>query len=358
MHGVITNSLTAAFATPGLTGGPSTSGITSKRNDLKLPLSAPLGANTKTPVAFIPNTLRNARTVPLRPSRLQPLLASRNNGDKDTPTENSSIEFTGEQQPDTRDINAADEHTDTDTDTEKTSPTENDDIHKPKKENALSNFNNPLPGVEIGIPLNILASFFSQLRYGENVLGIDDAILQACLGYLTYGTDRLLDAYTETGEISDQKRELYDNIKKNTLPMISAIAAGTAHAFNTLNQQPETRPFIPLLATTFAYKQLKENFGSVKPFYIATMWTAACVILPAVMHDHDFSILASPQDYLPAALLMFGSTNLADAKDIAEDMEKGIETLPATLGRPLSDTISYAALATAALMIGSQLFGQ
>lgn len=219
-------------------------------------------------------------------------------------------------------------------------------------------FKNPLPGVEIGVPLNILAAFFSSLRYGESVLGPDDMLLQACLGYLTYGTDRLLDAYTEKGEVSEKKQALYDDIKKNTLPMIAAITASTAHAFNTLNQRPETKPFIPLLASTFMYKQLKENFGSVKPFYIAAMWTAACVILPAVMHDHDFSILASPQDYLPAALLMFGSTNLADAKDIVEDTEKGIETLPVKLGKPMSDLVSYAALGTAALMIGSQLFGQ
>lgn len=219
-------------------------------------------------------------------------------------------------------------------------------------------FKNPLPGVEIGIPLNILASFFSSLRYGESVLEPSDMFLQACLGYMTYGTDRLLDAYSETGEISDDKKALYADIKKNTGAIMAAIGASTIHAFNTLNERPETRPFIPLLASTFLYKQLKENCGPIKPMYIAAMWTAACVILPAVMHDHDFSILASPQDYLPAALLMFGSTNLADTKDIAEDMEKGIETLPVKLGKPVADIMSYAALGTAALMIGSQLLSQ
>jgi len=230
-------------------------------------------------------------------------------------------------------------------------------VNEDGNDDHKKDFKNPLPGVEIGIPLNILASFFSNLRYGENVLNINDAVLQACLGYLTYGTDRLLDAYTETGKVSEKKQALYDDIKKNTLPMIGAIAASSAHAFNTLNERPETRPFIPLLASTFFYKELKEHCGPIKPFYIAAMWTAASVILPAVMHDHDFSILASPQDYLPAALLMFGSTNLADTKDIAEDTAKGIETLPVKLGRPVADVVSYTALATAALMIGSQLFG-
>lgn len=218
-------------------------------------------------------------------------------------------------------------------------------------------FQNPLPGVEIGIPLNILANFFSSLRYGESVLEPKDMFLQACLGYLTYGTDRLLDAYSETGDISEQKKALYEDIKKNTPAIVSAIGASTVHAFNTLNARPETRPFIPLLASTFLYKQLKEHCGSVKPFYIAAMWTAACVMLPAVIHDQDFSILSSPQDYIPAAMLMFGSTNLADTKDIAEDMAKGIETLPVKLGKPMADAVSYTALATAALMIGNQLLG-
>ena len=151
--------------------------------------------------------------------------------------------------------------------------------------------------------------------------------------------------------MSESKKARYKAIEEHRDAVIAAIASSGIYTLTELNKSPETRPFIPLLASTVFYKQIKSHFGPVKPFYLSAMWALSTTVLPSVMHDHNFSILASPQDYLPAALLLFGTTNLVDIQDIEEDKANGVNSLPTTIGKNMTLLSSAAALALFAIMM-------
>ena len=91
-------------------------------------------------------------------------------------------------------------------------------------------------------------------------------------------------------------------------------------------------PFILLLDSTNSYIQLKKQYGLLKPFYVSLMWVTSILILPCVIHDNDYSILKSPVDYISPFFIMFPFTNLADIKDIKEDKQNNIETIPVKYG--------------------------
>ena len=218
---------------------------------------------------------------------------------------------------------------------------------------GLQNTKAALPGVAIGIPLVQLAALFTSLHYDENIIGLKDVYLQFCVGYLTYGFDRLRDALDaeDIESLAPEKQALYRSILDHQTSIIATLSASAALVFRELANQPETLPFIPLLFSTFAYKEIKTEFGAAKPFYIATLWTLATVVLPSVMHDHDYSILADPQAYLPMALLMFGATTLADVKDFKEDEQNQVQTLARQLGYHQSIGLSTASILLSALML-------
>lgn len=220
-------------------------------------------------------------------------------------------------------------------------------------QNAQSYVKNAVPGINIGFPLVSMSALFTTLHYGKPVFDAQDACLQILIGYFTYGYDRLLDAM-ESGHkdnLSDRKKQLYEKILSHKPQVIATLAASFGSVIHRLSQNPQTLPFIPLLLTTFAYKNIKTNNGALKPFYIAAMWTACSVVLPCVLHDKNYSVLSSPQDLLPMALLMFGSTNILDAFDIEEDKEKGINTLPVQLGQKPVVALSVMTVAFAAELV-------
>ena len=74
-----------------------------------------------------------------------------------------------------------------------------------------------------------------------------------------------------------------------------------------------------LLTSTLGYKKFKEDFGYIKPLYIGILWTMGSVILPCVIHDHNYNVLNYPFDYLPSVFLLIASSSLLDIKDIEED---------------------------------------
>ena len=74
--------------------------------------------------------------------------------------------------------------------------------------------------------------------------------------------------------------------------------------------------------------------------------------MPCVLHDHDYSILSYPLDYLPCILTLFGLSNIIDLKDIKEDRENGIETIPVKYGMYNSSMISLFCLALSSLIFG------
>ena len=83
----------------------------------------------------------------------------------------------------------------------------------------------------------------------------------------------------------------------------------------------------------------------MKPIYVSLMWTLTTTILPCVLHDHNYSILLNPEDYLPCTLNLFAMTNLADLKDIEEDKENCIKTIPVSYGKEFTNYIILISLA-------------
>ena len=66
-----------------------------------------------------------------------------------------------------------------------------------------------LPGLTIGVPLNIYQQLFTTNHYGYNIIELKDVILQFSIGYYIYGNDRYND-YKEDIPIPDNKLELYN----------------------------------------------------------------------------------------------------------------------------------------------------
>ena len=81
------------------------------------------------------------------------------------------------------------------------------------------------------------------------------------------------------------------------------------------------------------------------------MWTMSVCILPCVLHDHDYSILNYPIDYIPCALTLFASSNLADIKDVEEDTINKIDTLPVVLGSEKTQWFSFLAVCLSGYLI-------
>tara|TARA_Y100001970_G_C14250411_1_gene871431 strand:- start:381 stop:1073 length:693 start_codon:yes stop_codon:yes gene_type:complete len=207
---------------------------------------------------------------------------------------------------------------------------------------------NPIIGSNLGIPLNILQYIFTTTYYNENIITSDLIILQFAIGIFTYGTDRLLDALDymkNKQEINSDKLIYYEFLIKNVNYNIFIIIVSYIYIFDTLKFNEETYPLLLLLTSTLFYRNFKENFGQFKALYIGSFWTLGSVILPCVLYDNNYDILNYPTIYIPSALLMFGSSNMLDIKDIDEDKEANIKTLPVLLGREKSELLSNSCIA-------------
>lgn len=222
--------------------------------------------------------------------------------------------------------------------------------------NAVKTNVNPLNGIELGLPLNIFSNVYTNIHYGYDITTSKSFLLQFLIGYYTYGKDRFYDALDyEKDSYETSKKELYDNYiaYKNlystsfliTFVIISGLLLNDEYYFNNI-------PFIILLQSTEYYKELKRNIGILKPVYVSIMWTFSSIVLPCVLHDHNFSILHYPLDLLPPTLTLFASSNIADCKDIEEDKKEGIQTIPVVLGQNKSNMISLFALALSSLLFG------
>ena len=207
---------------------------------------------------------------------------------------------------------------------------------------------NPLPGYNLGIPLNILQYIFTTAHYGENIINQELITLQFCLGFFTYGLDRLFDAYEyyndgEREKINDQKKALYNYLVNYDNYFISCIFISYLYICNTLLKYEDGLLFLLLLVSTLFYKKLKIEFGQIKALYIGVFWSISCVIMPCVLHDHNFNILKDYNSYAPCFFTLFASSNLLDIKDIEEDRYNKIYTLPVIFGEKNSIIISYIA---------------
>ena len=193
-----------------------------------------------------------------------------------------------------------------------------------------------LPGIELGIPLNIFQNVYTNLHYGFDITDVKTIGLQFALGYFSYGSDRLSDALSisclSDEFISPNKLKLYNYIQNNRPFIVLTLLLSYTYAIVVLSENITTLPFIALLWSTIYYKSLKINFGQLKAAYISFLWVSCTVILPCVIYEDNYSILHDPQTYMSAFFCLYASSNIADIKDIIEDKYMGIKTLPVTLG--------------------------
>lgn len=214
---------------------------------------------------------------------------------------------------------------------------------------------NLFKGFELGIPLNIFTFLYTYLHYNQNIIDLNILALNFLIGYFTYGRDRYIDALDfKKNEFETDKKELYEIIFKNKeLYNICFFLAfmEICHILLTDNQINQMLPFILLLFQTIFYKNIKQFIGVFKSSYIAIMWSLAVVILPCIIHDHDYSILGYPQDFIPFTLTLIASSNLADCKDIEEDKINGIETIPVKYGLIKTNYINNILLIISSIML-------
>tara|TARA_B100000424_G_scaffold66372_1_gene48979 strand:- start:8264 stop:9094 length:831 start_codon:yes stop_codon:yes gene_type:complete len=215
---------------------------------------------------------------------------------------------------------------------------------------------NPLPGIDIGIPLTIFQNAYTKLHYGESIVDAKDIALQFLLGYYVYGTDRYEDALEyEESPYSTPKKDLYDYIIANKVVLNQILLLTyTFSIYLLLNNENFliNLPFVGLLQATQNYKEIKYIIGPWKPVFISIMWTACAVWLPCVLHDHDYSILMHPEDYLPCTLTLFSASNIVDNKDIHDDTLSGINTIPVLYGEEKSNMISMLGLIISSILLG------
>lgn len=224
------------------------------------------------------------------------------------------------------------------------------------KRQTIKSIMNPLPGLDIGIPLTIFQNAYTSLHYGENIITTRDVLLQFLVGYYVYGSDRYNDAleYCES-PYSTPKKDLYEYIFMNQDMMQQTLSLSYfLILFLLCNDQYfwVNIPFIGLLEVTNKYKDLKPKLGVYKPAFIAVLWTACAIWMPAVLHDHNYNILLYPQDYLPCTLTIFSSSNIIDNKDIIEDKKNNITTIPVVYGETNSIRISMVGLILSSLILG------
>jgi hypothetical protein len=227
--------------------------------------------------------------------------------------------------------------------------------------------NSLLNGVDIGIPLNIIDNVFTNLHYGHDITTSRVLLLQFLIGYYTYGKDRYKDSieYFEalksnhTSQIScaipPKKVQLYEMLyKRRYAYQLSYCVVFYCISFILLNDEYWYLNIPPLFAlySTEYYKQLKDTVVGFKPFYVASMWTFSAVILPCLLHDHDYSILQDTSDYVPCFLSLFACTNLADIKDIEEDTINNVKTIPVYVGEK-----NAKAIILISLILSSYIFG-
>ena len=254
-----------------------------------------------------------------------------------------------------------------------------------------------LPGIMVGIPLNILTGYYTYQHYGENIMTYKIILLQLLIGFYTYGSDSYNDAliYDKT-PFKTEKKEIYEKIINNSnfykviysslfYIIIVTLFDLNANIFDSINclllYESAKRnlifrgktgnvltitpftifttilliamneldiikylPFVLLLDSTKNYVDLKKNNGILKSFYVSFMWVTSVLILPCVIHDNDYSILNTPKDYILPFLVMFSLTNLADIKDITEDKINNIETIPVKFGLKFTYMLSICSI--------------
>lgn len=213
-----------------------------------------------------------------------------------------------------------------------------------------------IQGVDLGIPLNMIANLFTNLHYNYDITKPYMITLQFLIGYYTYGKDRYKDALDyEITPFETTKKDTYMTLLKyRHIYQLSYCVSFYLICFILAQHLPfeQLIPVYSLLYSTEYYKVLKDKIPLAKPFYVAILWTFATCILPCVLYEQNYRILSDPLDYLPCGLNLFALTNLADINDMEEDTVNGVKTLPVLLGEDITYSCVFIALASSSLFFG------
>lgn len=205
-----------------------------------------------------------------------------------------------------------------------------------------------LSGIEIGIPINLMSKISMDSNFLKSPLTPSNIFLNFLLGFSAYKGDRYLDAieyktkmnnlnYTDNSQKMNNllKSNYYDSILNNNKEIEITLFCSYL-SLCILSIYYHIGIIFPLFTSTFAYKYLKQNknISFLKPFYVAGMWTFCTCMIPLLLNDLQNTL--NMQDYYhllsPMFLSLFSTTNLADFKDIDEDLINGVNTLPIILG--------------------------
>ena len=221
------------------------------------------------------------------------------------------------------------------------------------KGTLLSTFN-PLPALGIAVPLDILSYTYTNLHYGENILTLELLCLIGGLGVFTYNYDRILDVVNNINIYKNplNKKKTAKYYLNNLNYLYPSLIVLYGYLTQYFNSDEDLLPFLYIINSTLGYKFLKQYFGQLKAIYIAGCWCAACQILPSIIHDNNYDILNYPLDYIPLFLTLFGYSNLADIKDLEEDKDDGINTIPVKYGDKISRNISFFSILLASILFG------
>ena len=217
------------------------------------------------------------------------------------------------------------------------------------------NILNKIPGLTLGIPLNILQYIFTYIHYNYNIINLNLICLQFGIGITTYGTDRFLDSFSIDNTTTKDKIIYYNYLQKNKNNIMLILLCSYIYVSTNILYYDNTDEVFALLCTTLFYKVIKEKIGILKSTYIATAWTCGCIILPSIIHDNNYDIYNDYETYLSLFLLLFGTSNIADIKDIEEDKKNNITTIPVLFGKKKTIIISYYSIALFSYLLFSKI---
>ena len=107
--------------------------------------------------------------------------------------------------------------------------------------NNKESFTRLIPGLTLGIPLNILSAYYTTQHYGTNIITFKLLLLQFLLGFYVYGGDRLRDAiyYKETKQLFSQYETFVKN-NNNVENVVEVVSKEKQEMYKHLYQNKKT----------------------------------------------------------------------------------------------------------------------
>ena len=103
-------------------------------------------------------------------------------------------------------------------------------LKKTSRNLVKRNLANPLPGIEVGIPVTIFQNIFTNNHYGYDITNSKMLLLQFGSAYLTYGFDRFFDSQDPL-ETAENKQQLYKYYNDNKVNIITTLCIIFTYTF-------------------------------------------------------------------------------------------------------------------------------